>query len=44
MEEVGCCLGWWVLRGKADFVPPKLSVDTTCNSLLTVPLASFPYF
>lgn len=40
MEEVGCCLDWWVLGDKADL--PKLSVDTTCTYLLTVPLASFP--
>lgn len=40
MEEVGCCLDWWVLGDKADL--PKLSVDTTCTYLLTVPLASLP--
>lgn len=37
LEEVGCCLGWWVLRVITDISACKLSVDTICSHMLTVP-------
>ena len=34
---MGCCLGQWALRVITEVSAYKLSVDTICNHMLTVP-------